>query len=120
LPADQAERAAATIEGEEDLFATDAVIAESAYVLISVQRMPRTEVVDRLIALVQRQNISTFALDKDAVLQGLLLCRPSARVSFADAMVWAAARSAPDKVVYTFDRRFPTEGIEVRRPGLSS
>lgn len=43
------------------------------------------------------------------------MCRPSGRVSFGDAMVWAAARSAGVEVVYTFDRRFPSVGIEVRR-----
>jgi len=40
----------------------------------------------------------------------------SARVSFADAMLWAAARSAGAATrVYTLDARFPASGIDVRR-----
>jgi predicted nucleic acid-binding protein len=54
-------------------------------------------------------------LDKGAVIQGLLLCRSSKRVSFADAMVWAAARSAGAEAVYSFDERFPAGGIAIRR-----
>ena len=46
-----------------------------------------------------KKNISPFTLEKSLVLQALLLCRPSGRVSFADAMVWAAGRSSESKVV---------------------
>ena len=45
----------------------------------------------------------------------LLLCRPSSKVTVPDALLWAAARDAGQGVVYTFDRRFHAEGIEVRR-----
>lgn len=61
----------------------------------------------------QRENISMVAVDKGLILQALLLCKPSRRVSFADAMIWAVARSG-DKVVYSFDERFPSEGLELR------
>ena len=109
------EEAANIIDGKDNLRITDVVLAETAYVLTSVYRVPRATVVDRLLALVQRRNITPFGLNKGAVLQALLLCQPSGRVSFADAMIWAAACSSPDKVVYSFDRRFPGKGIEVRR-----
>jgi len=36
-------------------------------------------------------------------------------VSFADAMIWAAARSTRAEAVYSFDDRFPELGVEVRR-----
>jgi predicted nucleic acid-binding protein len=72
-------------------------------------------VVDHLLTFLQKQNILPFALDKDLVLQALLLCRPSGRVSFADALVWAAARSSDSKLVYSLDERFPEDGVEVRR-----
>jgi predicted nucleic acid-binding protein len=35
-------------------------------------------------------------------------------VSFADAMVWAAAQSSGVGVVYTLDERFPADGLELR------
>ena len=114
-PAELAEQAAQIIDGEADLRITDVVLAETAYVLMSAYSVPRDVVADHLVAFVQKKNISPFGLDKGIVLKALLLCRPSARVSFADAMVWAAARSAGSKVVYSFDERFPIDGLEVRR-----
>ena len=114
-PPELAEKAARVIDGEEDLQVTDVVIAETAYVLTSVYGISRSVVVDHLVAFLQKENISPFAMDKGLVLQALLLCKPSARVSFADAMVWAAARSSESKMVYSLDERFPEDGLEVRR-----
>lgn len=114
-PPNMAEQAARVIDGEEGLQITDVVLAETAYVLTSVYRISRSVAVDHLVAFLQKQNISTFVLDKGLVLQALLLCKPSGRVSFADAMLWAAARSSETKVVYSLDERFPQDGLEVRR-----
>lgn len=114
-PAELAEKAAGVIDSEAELKVTDVVVTETAYVLMSVYQAPREVVVDHLIALFQRKNISPFALDKDVVLSALLLCRPSGRISFADAMIWAAARSSDNRVVYSLDERFPADGLEVRR-----
>jgi predicted nucleic acid-binding protein len=113
-PQDLAEQAAQVIDREEDLLVNDVVIAETAYVLTSVYKVPRETVVDYLILFLQKSNIHPFALDKDLLFQALLLCRPSGRVSFADALVWAAARSTEAKLVYSMDERFPREGVEVR------
>ncbi len=113
-PPELAEQAAQILDAEEGLLITDVVLAETAYVLTSVYRIPRRVVVDHLIAFLQKENIAPFALDKSLVLQALLLCKPSGRVSFADALVWAAARSAGSKVVYSFDARFPHDGLELR------
>ena len=41
------------------------------------------------------------------------MCRHSMRVSFADALIWAAAVSV-DAEVFTFDQRFPTMQISRR------
>jgi len=113
-PPHLADRAARIIDGSRDLLVTGVVIAEAAYVLTGVYRVPRGIVVDHLVAFLRRQNVRPYALDRDAVISGLLLCRPSGRVSFADAMVWAAARSTRDRVVYTLDENFPSDGVEVR------
>jgi predicted nucleic acid-binding protein len=109
-----AAEASRIIDGEEPLALTGVVIAESAYVLSTVYGVSRADLVDALIALIQRRNMATFEIDKSAVIQALLLTRPSKRVSFADAMVWAAARSA-ERPVYSFDDRFPGDGIELLR-----
>jgi predicted nucleic acid-binding protein len=113
-PPELAERAARIIDREENLLVTDVVVAETAYVLTSVYKIPREVVVDHLILFVQKSNIQPFVLEKDLLLQALLLCRPSGRVSFTDALIWAAAQSTEAKVVYSLDERFPRYGVEVR------
>lgn len=112
--ADMAEAAARIMDGDEDVYVTDVVLAETAYVLTSVYRVPREAVVDHLVAVIRKENIMTHGLGKDLAMRAMLLCRPSHRVSFADALLWAAARSVPSPVVYTFDERFPRDGVEVR------
>jgi predicted nucleic acid-binding protein len=114
-PPDQAANAANLIDSTEELGVTDAVIMETAYVLRSAYGIPRVAIVDQLLRLVERDNIETFRLEKTLVLQALLMCRPSGRVSFADALLWASALSSDERLVYSFDQRFPSDGIEVRR-----
>jgi len=113
-PPELAERASQVIDLEEDLQVSDVVLVETAFVLTSVYKVPREAVVDYLILFLQKENIRPFALGKDNLLQALLLCRPSGRVSFADALVWAAARSTESKVVYSLDERFPKDGVKVK------
>jgi predicted nucleic acid-binding protein len=66
-PPELAEKAAQIIDGEEGLQVTDVVLAETAYVLISVYGISRSVVVDHLIAFLQKENISPFALEKGVV-----------------------------------------------------
>jgi predicted nucleic acid-binding protein len=115
-PPGEARRAAQIIDIQPDLQVTDVTIHETAYVLTSQYRATRVEAIDYLVAFLQKNNISVFNLEKNTVIQALLLCRPSARVSFGDALIWAAARSSSDRTVYSFDRRFPEDGIELREP----
>ena len=112
---DLAERAARVVDEEEDLLVTDVVLTETAHVLRSVYQIRREIIVDHLVDLVQKRNITMFGLDKGLVLQALLYCRSLGRVSIPDALIWAAARSSDTQVVYSFDEDFPEVGLEVRR-----
>lgn len=110
-----ADRAADIIEATGPLYVTPVVLVEAAFVLTRNYEMPREEVVDTLIELIRRDNVQVIDLEKEMVVEALLHCRPSGRVSFADAMIWAAARSSDEtRTIYTFDRRFPSEGVELR------
>jgi predicted nucleic acid-binding protein len=108
-PPEMAHRAALVVDGPDPPYLTDVVVIETAYA--------RQSVVDALIELIQKANIALLGLDKGTVVDALLLCRPSGRISFGDAMIWAAARSAGSALVYSFDARFPTLGIHVQEPG---
>ena len=114
VPPEQAAEAAMVIDQPGPLIISGVALAETGFVLTSVYRGARERVVDNLMEFLQKGNIETFGLDKEYALQGLLMCRPSGRVSFPDALIWAAARSSGRNVVYSFDQRFPNEGIEVR------
>jgi predicted nucleic-acid-binding protein len=112
---DQAERIRQIVEDHPRLLLTAGTIAEVAFVLTRVYKVPREIVVDVLVTLLQRSNIAVHQMDTAIVIQALMLCRPSGRVAFADAMLWASVRSAgPGATVYTLDRRFPSVGITVR------
>ena len=93
---------------------TSVVIAEVTHVLRTMYKADRTVALDQLMALIQRKNIDMLDAEKDVVLSALLLCRPSNRVSVADALVWAAAQSYEQRTVYTFDRRFHADGLTLR------
>lgn len=113
-PREQADRADSIINGVRYLLVSSVVLVETAYVLRTQYRVSREAIIDQLIDLVQRENILVYAIDKDLALQGLRMCRPSGRVSISDAMIWAAARTAGASAIYTFDRRFPDDNIELR------
>jgi predicted nucleic-acid-binding protein len=115
-PVSQSRQAADLIDSDEDLYITSNVLAETAYVLMSVYRIQRPQVVDHLVALLSRANIKPIGMDKPEILKALPMCRPSKRVSFYDAILWAAARSSPHNTVYSFDQLFPREGLEVKVP----
>lgn len=115
-PPETALRARELIDSDRELLVTETALAETAFVLLRVYKTPREQIVDLLVSLIQRANIAVHQLDKEIVISALLLCRPSGRVSFGDALIWAAARCAGNAVVYSFDRRFPSEGVDLRQP----
>ena len=114
VPEDLARRSSEIIDQLDNIQIGGVALAETAFVLTTVYRAPRLNVVDSLTELLRKANISTFGMDKDLALQALLMCRRSGRVSFADALIWAEARSAGAETVYSFDQQFPSDGLELR------
>lgn len=112
-PPDMAGRAAKLIDGGSKLILSELVLVETAYVLESVYEVERDPLVAALGDLVRRRNLTLAQLPKNAALDALDLCRGSRRVSFTDALLWALAVSSDSPTVYSFDRRFPGDGIEL-------
>ncbi len=108
-----AERVARTIEGDKVLILSEMALLESAYVLASRYHVPRAEIVDSLMALVQRRNLRMASVPKARVLEALHLCRDSKRYSLTDALLWAQALENDAAGIYTFDRRFPRSGLPI-------
>ena len=86
-PDEQAEHARRTLSEADNAVVTDVALNETAYVLEGQYGIARERIVDWLVNLLQWDNISVYAIDKGIAIDGLLMCRPSGRVSFADAMV---------------------------------
>jgi predicted nucleic acid-binding protein len=111
-PPDQGARAQELIEGPDIFVIPSVALAETAFVLTRLYGVERAAAVDLLIDLAGRSNLTMLDLPRAIVVEALLLCRGSGRVSFADALIWAAARASGTTVVYSFDRQFPAAGIE--------
>ena len=112
-PPEQASRAAALLDGDAECAVTGLVLVEAAYVLTSVYGVARDVVVDHLIALLQKENVHPLDIAKPLLVEALLSCRPSGRVSFSDAVIWAGVRQYRIPRIATFDRRFPSDGVEL-------
>ena len=98
-----------------DAFAIPSVaLVESAFVLTRLYGIDRDVVVRLLVDLLGKSNLSVPEMPKTLAIQALSLCLGSGRVSFADALLWAAARASREAVIFTFDRRFPSSGVDVK------
>lgn len=115
-PPKMAEAAARLLDGGEPLILSEIALLETAHVLARVYQVPRPALVDALVALVQKSNLRLAVLPKPRVVEALLLCRDSKRYSLPDVMLWAQARDMKVEPLYTFDGRFPSQGLAVARP----
>lgn len=109
-------RSCALIESDRRFRISVVTLAEIGYVLTGVAGVSRGDAVDTMIDLLERENIEAHEVDTDLAVEALMLCRPSGRVNFGDAMLWAVARAATPARVWTLDQHFPDSGIEVHRP----
>jgi predicted nucleic acid-binding protein len=113
---DKGAAAARVLDGDQEVAVSLVAIAETAFVLAHHYAVPRDLIVDRLVELIQKQNIHLLGIDKALAASVLLLCRGSTRVSFADALINADARHHGLQRLHTFDERFPAEGLVLVAP----
>jgi Predicted nucleic-acid-binding protein, contains PIN domain len=111
-----ASRAVALIEADQAYFVSTLALAEIGFVLTRAYNVDRALAVDVMIDFLNRENISVFGLVNEAAIEALVLCRRSGRVSFVDALQWAVVRSAVPPRIWTFDARFPADGIQAEAP----
>ena len=106
-------RASDIIDSERDLLISSAVLAECVHVLGTVYQMPRTVVIDAITEFIQRSNIILPHIEKALAVEAISFCRDSGRVHIVDALLWAEARTSMIADIYTFDMRFPREGVSL-------
>ena len=115
-PAPQARRAARLIDGEELIGASVVALAECAHVLRTQYGVPQRDILDSLIALVQRENVRITDARTDVLLAMLVRARSLPGRPIPDALIVGAALAADAVPFATFDRDQGRYGIAVREP----
>ena len=115
-PPGQARRAAALVDGPDDLGVPLVVLVETAHVLRTQYGVPRSEVVNALIELVTRENVAVLGLPKPETLQALVRARSLPGSPIPEAFIAAIARSAGALPLYTFDEDLHRHGVPVATP----
>lgn len=115
-PEDQAKRAAAVIEGELEVAISLVVLAEVGHVLRSFYRVQRPEIVDRLIELLTRENVTALEVSKPDAIDALVRARAYESSPITDALIAASARAFGALPVYSFDKRFGRLGSATATP----
>jgi predicted nucleic acid-binding protein len=116
-PSSQARRAAALIDDDAEVIGVSPVaLAECAHVLRTLYDVDQRDIIDSLIALIQRENVRVLGLRVDLLVEMLVRARGLPGRPIPDAMIVAASVAADALPLATFDRDQRRYGIPVRAP----
>jgi predicted nucleic acid-binding protein len=115
-PVAQARRAARLIDGDDEIGISAIALAECAHVLRSQYRVDQRDIIESLIALVQRANIRVLGLRADLLVEMLVRARELPGRPVPDAMIVAASLAADALPLATFDRGQSRYGIATSEP----
>jgi predicted nucleic acid-binding protein len=115
-PKDQAARAAQLIDSDLEIGVSLVVIAETAHVLRSFYRIPRADLVDVLIDLMTKVNVSPIEISTPEVIDALVRARALESAPITDALIAASARAHGALPVYAFDKKFGRLGAATANP----
>ena len=115
-PPAQARRAAALVDGEEEIGVSPVALAECAHVLRTQYAVARSDILESLIGLVQRENVRVLGLRTDVLVGALVRARGLPGRPIPDALIVAASLAADALPLATFDRDQRRYGIATREP----
>ncbi len=115
-PPAQARKAAALVDGPEEIGLSPVALAECAHVLRTQYGVERGDILESLIALVQRENVRVLGLRTDVLLGVLVRARQLPGRPIPDALIVAASLAADALPLATFDRDQRRYGIVTREP----
>jgi len=116
-PPAQARRAARLIDdADSDLAVSPVALAECAHVLRTQYGVEQRDIIDSLIAFIQRENVRLLGLRTDILVDLLVRARALPGRPIADAMIMAASVAGDALPLATFDRGQARYGIETREP----
>jgi predicted nucleic acid-binding protein len=115
-PAAQARKAAALVDGPDELGVSPVALAECAHVLRTQYDVESRDVLDSLIALVQRENVRVLGLRTDVLVGVLVRARQLPGRPIPDALIVAASLAFDALPLATFDRDQRRYGIATLEP----
>jgi predicted nucleic acid-binding protein len=115
-PAAQAKRASALMDGAVEIGIPLVALMETAHVLRTQYAIERAAIVDVLIELLTRQNVTTLGLPTSDALAALVNARSLPGGPIPDAFIAATARWAGALPLYTFDEDLHRLGVTVETP----
>ena len=115
-PLAQARKAAALVDGPEEIGLSPVALAECAHVLRTQYGVERGDILESLIALVQRENVRVLGLRTDVLLGVLVRARQLPGRPIPDALIVAASLAADALPLATFDRDQGRYGVVTREP----
>jgi predicted nucleic acid-binding protein len=116
-PAAEARLAARLIDADgREIGVSPVALAECAHVLRTQYEVPQRDIIDGLIALVQRENVRVLGLRADALVEMLVRARGMPGRPIPDAMIVAAAMVSDATALATFDRGQARYGYPVEVP----
>lgn len=116
-PSVEARRAARLIDDDATVIGVSTVaLAECAHVLRTEYEIEQHDIIDSLIALVQRENVRVLGLRSETLIEMLVRARTMPGRPIPDAMIVAAAIAADATALATFDRDQARYGFPVEVP----
>jgi len=115
-PPAQARKAAALVDGPEEIGLSPVALAECAHVLRTQYGVERGDILESLIAVVQRENVRVLGLRTDVLLGVLVRARQLPGRPIPDALIVAASLAADALPLATFDRDQGRYGVVTREP----
>lgn len=115
-PPSQARRAAALIDGEEQIGVAPVALAECAHVLRTQYGIGQGDIIDSLIGLVQRENMHVLGLRTDVLVGVMVRARQLPGRPIPDALIVATSLAADALPLATFDRAQSRYGVSVVEP----
>jgi predicted nucleic acid-binding protein len=115
-PPAQARKAAALVDGPEEIGVSPVALAECAHVLRTQYGIEQRDILDSLIGLVQRENVRVLGLRTDGLLSTLVRARQLPGRPIPDALIVAASIAADALPLATFDRDQGRYGVAIREP----
>ena len=115
-PVAQARRAAALVDGSDEIGLSPVALAECAHVLRTQYGIGQGEILDSLIGLIQRQNVRVLGLRTEVLLGTLVRARQLPGRPIPDALIVATSLAADALPLLTFDRDQRRYGVATREP----